>query len=154
MFKKYKLNRAISSMVEDKLYEMALDEVENGILKKGAWARALSQSDGIDAKAKSVYLQFRVEAMKNEAQIMESVLEELNKVEKREIIEDKKTLSSNTLSGSRENIVSAGKVKNNDRKLETKKTIDDDASKDIANLFLAIYIGIFIVLFFLIANNV
>jgi hypothetical protein len=154
MFKKYKLNRAISSMVEDKLYEMALDEVENGILKKGAWARALSQSDGIDAKAKSIYLQFRVEAMKNEAQIMESVLEELNKVEKREIIEDKKTLSSNTLSGSRENIVSAGKVKNNDRKLETKKTIDDDASKDIANLFLAIYIGIFIVLFFLIANNV
>ena len=152
MFKKYKLNRAISSMVEDKLYEMALDEVEKGILKKGAWARALSQSDGIDAKAKSIYLQFRVEAMKNEAQIMESVLEELNKVEKREIIEnkvtDKKTISSNTLSGSRENIVSAGKVKNNDRKLETKKTIVDDASKEL------IYIGIFMVLFFLIANNV
>ena len=35
MLKKYKLNRAISSMVEDKLYEMALNEVDKGILKKG-----------------------------------------------------------------------------------------------------------------------
>ena len=55
--------------------------------------------------------------MKNEAQIMESVLEELNNVEKREIKEnkvtDKKTLRSNIFSGSRGNIVSAGKFKNN-----------------------------------------
>ena len=35
MFKKYMLNRALSEIVEDKLYEMALDEVENRIIKKG-----------------------------------------------------------------------------------------------------------------------
>jgi len=150
MFKKYKLNRAISRLVEDKLYEMALVEVENNILVKGAWARALSQSDGIDAKAKSIYLQYRVEAMKNEAQIMESVLEELNKVEKYQIIEntvtDKKTVNSSTLRGSEPNIATAGKVKNDNKKLVTKKSIDEDASSDIVNIFLFIYVAVFLFL--------
>lgn len=151
MFKKYKLNRAISRVVEDKLYEMALEEVENDILIKGAWARALSQSDGIDAKAKSIYLQYRVEAMKNEAQIMESVLEELSKEEKRQVI-DKKTVNSSDLRGSRTKIVSDGNLKNDNKKLVTKKSIDEDASRNIAKIFLFIHVAFFIYLFLLITN--
>lgn len=82
MFKKYMLNRALSKMVEDKLYEMALDEVEKGILKKGAWARALSQSDGVDSKARSIYLRYRVESMKNENRIINAVIDEVRKTNK------------------------------------------------------------------------
>lgn len=78
MFKKFRTNRAVSRLVEDRLYELALDEVDKGILKRGPWARALSQSDGIDEKAKSIYLQFRVEAMKNEAQVINAVMDDLD----------------------------------------------------------------------------
>lgn len=91
MLKKFRFNRAVSKIVEDKLYEMALEEVESGILKKGPWARALSQSDGLDAKARSIYLQFRVEAMKNEAEIIKAVLEETEKSENNERIKSTKS---------------------------------------------------------------
>lgn len=103
MFKKYKLNRAISRLIEDKLYELALNEVDKDILKRGTWARALSKSDGIHEKAKSIYLQYRVEAMKDEAQVIEAIINEINKEDKH-----KEVISTST----KKNIINTSPVNN------------------------------------------
>ncbi len=46
--------------VEDDFYEKAFDEVQGKGLKKAIWARALSENDGDENKAKAAYIRRRV----------------------------------------------------------------------------------------------
>lgn len=78
MFKKIKLNRAIDRLVEERLFELALDEIEQGEIRRGIWGKALANSEGDEAKARSIYVSYRVEAMKDESQIIDAIADKLN----------------------------------------------------------------------------
>lgn len=60
-------NQAVKSEVmttEDKYYEQALEEMVTGQTAKAMWARAIADSEGNDAKAKALYIRYRVEKLK------------------------------------------------------------------------------------------
>ena len=51
---------------DDMFYEYVLEEIEKNDLQKGLWAKALALSEGNNDKAKSLYMQHRVKAIKEE----------------------------------------------------------------------------------------
>ena len=75
MFKSLKLNSAKSRLVEERLYEIVMDELESGNVRKGIWGKALAKSNGNDNQARSNYLELRVESLKDEAHVIQSILE-------------------------------------------------------------------------------
>jgi hypothetical protein len=52
----------------DALYEKALDEIDAGQQVRSIWARALAESGGDDAKARSIYLKLRVDQLMTETE--------------------------------------------------------------------------------------
>jgi len=50
---------------EEKFYELAYDEIESGDLKKGLWAKAFSEAEGDDKKAKALYIKYRFDQKKD-----------------------------------------------------------------------------------------
>lgn len=55
-----------SEINEDEIYEKIMIEIEEDKKVKSTWARALSQSDGDDKKANSLYINLRVQEIKIE----------------------------------------------------------------------------------------
>lgn len=51
---------------DDLLYEYVIDELEEDSLIKGLWAKAIAHSEGNNDKAKSLYIQYRVQSIKDE----------------------------------------------------------------------------------------
>jgi len=50
---------------EDALYEEAMSEIENDTKVKSLWAKAFAKSEGNKEKTKALYIQYRVENLKN-----------------------------------------------------------------------------------------
>ncbi|MDK9694747.1 MAG: DUF1566 domain-containing protein, partial [Sulfurimonas sp.] len=48
---------------DDKMYEVAMKEIETDTTQKGAWAKAFSQSEGDKDKTEALYIKFRVQSM-------------------------------------------------------------------------------------------
>jgi hypothetical protein len=63
IFDKVKKTTIASRRYEEKLYEVALEEVENGEIRKGLYAKALSKADGDKEKADGIYLKLRVQSI-------------------------------------------------------------------------------------------
>ena len=58
-------------MIEDResdnlLYEYVLTELENGIVIKALWAKAMAKAEGNENKIQSLYMQFRVQNIKDQ----------------------------------------------------------------------------------------
>ena len=51
---------------ETALYEQAATEIENGIMNKGLWAKALSKANGNKEKQKAIYIELLVDFFKKE----------------------------------------------------------------------------------------
>jgi hypothetical protein len=79
IFDKLKLSNPSDRLTENELFEKAYNEVENGELNTGLWARALSDSDGEEKKARALYLKLRVQHFKDE----QFVHEQKSRTEKR-----------------------------------------------------------------------
>jgi hypothetical protein len=80
MFKRLRLKSAKSRLVEERLYEMVADEIEAGSIRKGLWAKATAKSNGSESQTKSKYLELRVESLKDEFHVVQSILEPENHV--------------------------------------------------------------------------
>ncbi len=79
MFNYFK-KAAISNRVNDEiLFEHVLTEMETGFIAKGLWGKALANSEGNDATVKSIYMKYRVQAIKDIFTSMEIVYDELSK---------------------------------------------------------------------------
>jgi hypothetical protein len=63
IFDKVKKTTINSRRYEEKLYEVALEEVESGEIRKGLYAKALSKADGDKEKADGIYLKLRVQSI-------------------------------------------------------------------------------------------
>jgi hypothetical protein len=81
---------AISSRADDEvLYEFVLNEIETGILAKGLWSKALANSGGDDANAKSIYMKYRVQSIKDIFTAHKIAYNELSKPKLFQYIQDK-----------------------------------------------------------------
>lgn len=73
--------KEISQRAEDELlYEYVMEEMEqepNFI--KGLWAKAMAHSEGNNDKAKSLYMQYRVQSIKDDFKLLEIAYNELSK---------------------------------------------------------------------------
>ena len=74
MFRKLKLNSSINRLIEEKLYEIVADEMDKNEIRKGLWAKALTQSGGDDAKVKGKYISLRVKSLRDEENLVDSIL--------------------------------------------------------------------------------
>ena len=66
MFEKYRRKSASARLVEEQLYEQVVVELSNGQKRTGLWAKALANCDGVEERAKSLYIQYRVQSIKDE----------------------------------------------------------------------------------------
>ena len=73
MFKKLKLSRAIDRLQEEKLYEVVAAELAAEEINVGIWTKAQAFSDGCERKAKSLYLQYRVQSIVDAGRILEEI---------------------------------------------------------------------------------
>ena len=63
LFDKVKKTTIESRRYEEKLYEVALEEVEAGDVRKGLYAKAVAKADGDKEKADGIYLKLRVQSI-------------------------------------------------------------------------------------------
>ena len=74
--------QAIQKRVEDAiLYEYVADELEDGVKVKGLWAKAYAQSGGDSDAVEPLYMQYRVQSIKDLFTAMKIAYEELPKNE-------------------------------------------------------------------------
>jgi len=72
--------KVIENRIQDEiLYEYVLDELESNLKVRGLWAKAIAYSEGDDSKATSLYMQYRVQSIKDEFASLQIVYEEMNK---------------------------------------------------------------------------
>ena len=80
IFDKVKKTTIEQRRYEEKLYEVALEEVEAGDRRKGLYSKALAKADGDTEKADGIYLKLRVQS------IMDDI--ESEQIHQREISKD------------------------------------------------------------------
>ena len=81
---------AISNRTDDELlYEYVLNEMESGVIVKGLWGKALANSNGNEANAKSIYMKYRVQSIKDIFTAREIAYNELTKPKLFQYIQDK-----------------------------------------------------------------
>jgi predicted DNA-binding protein len=61
------------------LYEYVLTEIENEVILKGLWAKAMALSEGNDNKIQPLYMQYRVQSIKDEFTKLNIAYKELTK---------------------------------------------------------------------------
>ena len=65
-------------MLEEQLYEQVVVELSNGKKRDGLWAKAISNSSGVEEKAKALYIKYRVQSIKDEIEVSKEIQAEEN----------------------------------------------------------------------------
>ena len=79
MFNYFK-KKAIENRVNDELlYEYVIEELEKNIKIKGLWAKAYANSDGDANKIEPLYMQYRVQAIKDILTSIEIAYDEISR---------------------------------------------------------------------------
>jgi len=95
LFEKFKRNSAAARLLEEQLYERVVLELSQNQRRDGLWAKAMANSDGSEDKAKSLYIKYRVQSIKDEAEINEAVAEQEEYNRKKEsVIERQKRINN------------------------------------------------------------
>ena len=69
LFSSAKAKLAAQKLAEEHLFQLAAEEIAADNIRPGLWAKAISEADGDDAKAKARYIKLRVEMMRAEADL-------------------------------------------------------------------------------------
>jgi len=69
LFDKFKTSTAIDRLSEEKLYEQVAQELKAGKKREGVWVKAMAKSSGDLNKAESLYIELRVQTLKDESEI-------------------------------------------------------------------------------------
>jgi hypothetical protein len=67
--KSLRVASASDRLVEEQIYEYVAKEIGVGIRRDGLWAKAVEKAMGDETKAKALYIQFRVQSLKDEAAV-------------------------------------------------------------------------------------
>lgn len=89
---------AITNRANDEiLYEYVMNEIEDNYKVKGLWAKAYANSNGDDNKVEPLYMQLRVQAIKDKFTALEIAYDELSRKQLFELIKNGlKNSSKNT----------------------------------------------------------
>ncbi|NGX16153.1 ankyrin repeat domain-containing protein [Wenzhouxiangella sp. XN24] len=71
-FKKAKHAAIERRLSEERLYEQVLLEIESGGRRDGLWAKALQNAKGHESEAQALYIQYRVQALRDENELSTS----------------------------------------------------------------------------------
>ena len=99
------LNKA-PSPYEEALYKQAYEELEQGKERKGLWAKALTKSKGDTDRAESIYIELRVDSLRNADKYEAKRIADDNrqaderaKIEAKEIAREKRKKKISSLAG-------------------------------------------------------
>lgn len=73
LWKKAKQTAIVNRLIEEKIYEQVLREIESGLRRDGLWAKAIQRSRGNEQHAKALYIEYRVQSIKDEGKIAEAL---------------------------------------------------------------------------------
>ena len=63
--RKVETTLAESRLVEELIYKHILEEMDSGVIREGLYAKAMANSNGDEAKAKSLYMKYRLQSVKD-----------------------------------------------------------------------------------------
>lgn len=70
MFKNNPSEKSAERLVEEQIYAQVVDELSKGQRRDGLWAKALSDSDGDETRAKALYIKYRVQSIVDETVVL------------------------------------------------------------------------------------
>ena len=73
---KFKISTAIDRLSEERLYEQVAQELKAGKKREGIWVKAMAKSGGDLNKAEALYIEYRVQSLSDEAQIINDTNQE------------------------------------------------------------------------------
>lgn len=79
MFESIKNNSAKSRIIEEQLYEQVANELDQGAVRKGLWAKALAHSGGSEQTTKALYMKYRVQSIKDELRVTVEIKKQQDK---------------------------------------------------------------------------
>lgn len=82
IFNRFKKKNAAQRLLEERLYEIVLEELQKGVRRAGLWAKALAKSEGDESKAKALYISFRAQSLKDELELAEGMSAPQDKCER------------------------------------------------------------------------
>jgi hypothetical protein len=88
LFEKLRRISATARLLDEQLYEQVHFELVNGQKRNGLWAKALANSDGLEEKAKALYIQYRFQSIKDEMEIARAIAEEAEKFSSTEAVSE------------------------------------------------------------------
>ncbi|WP_207061777.1 hypothetical protein [Motiliproteus sp. SC1-56] len=66
MIKANDVHSAEQRLSEEQLYDFVAEELAQGEKRTGLWLKALENSEGIEDRAKALYIKYRVQSLKDE----------------------------------------------------------------------------------------
>ena len=120
---------------ETALYEQAATEIENGIMNKGLWAKALSKADGNEEKQKAIYIELLVDYLKKEIAAGKELASILDKEKQAELKRNKTSSSKQKKSQNKKTYRPKGNPKNSIRykgeqeKTEMEKALEEEKAE-------------------------
>ena len=103
IFDKFKTSTAIDRLSEEKLYEQVAQELKAGKKREGIWVKAMAKTGGDLNKAEALYIELRVQAIKDEA----SLAKAQNKL-KEELKEQKRIANEPTFKNAIQKVKGSG----------------------------------------------
>lgn len=79
MFNKFKINRSVNRVIEDKYYEQVAMEMSQGNINIGTWTRAKANAEGDEKKTEALYIKYRVQTLHDAVHANHVLTEELVK---------------------------------------------------------------------------
>jgi len=73
IFDKFKTSTAIDRLSEERLYEQVAQELKAGKRSEGVWIKAMAKSGGDLNKAESMYIELRVQSLKDELAVASEI---------------------------------------------------------------------------------
>lgn len=73
LFESIRNSPAKSRIIEEKLYEQVVNELAQGLIREGLWAKALANSEGSEQSAKALYMKYRVQSIKDEVRVIAEI---------------------------------------------------------------------------------
>ena len=75
IFDKFSVSAAALRLNDEALYAIVSEEIEKGIKRDGLWIKALADAKGNETLAKAGYVKLRVQSLKDEARLEQSIID-------------------------------------------------------------------------------
>lgn len=95
MFNFIKKHQIVNRIEDEILYEYIVDEMEAGTKLKGLWAKAYANSEGDNNKIEPLYMQYRVQSIKDYFETLKMAYQKLSKEKISEILNNNQSFKLN-----------------------------------------------------------